>query len=419
MHIDAHLDLTVVPLDTDDEITILLEIAAPTPDGPRDRPPATLQIVLDRSGSMGRDRLPGAQRALLALVDRLDPADNFGLVTFDDVARVEIPAAPLTDKTAAKRAIAALTAGGMTDLSSGLLRGVQEARRAGGDSGATLLVISDGHTNTGIVDHDKLARIAADARHHGVSTTTLGYGLVYDERLMTAIADGGAGSALHAEDPDAAGRLIAAEAEGLLSKVTQATSLTITPRSSVTSVLLYGGLPASPLADSAVLVELGDFYAAEQRKVLIKLAVPGIAALGPATVAELALTYVDTETLTSYTTTVPISVNVVPGDEAAKRLPNPVVRAERLFQDVQDTKRQASDALLEGDVTRAMTLLSSGRAQIEDALSWAPNADELALQAKEFDEYIDTAQADPNRVSKQARSNWHQSTRRRGRPDQR
>ena len=34
----------------------------------------------------------------------------------------------------------------------------------------------------------------------------------------------------------------------------------------------------------------------------------------------------------------PISVNVVPGDEAAGRVPHPSVRSEVLFQEAQDLK---------------------------------------------------------------------------------
>src|SRR3954469_19611386 len=63
----------------------------------------------------------------------------------------------------------------------------------------------------------------ADNAHCG----RLGYGLGYDEELLGAIADGGAGDALFAEDPDTAGRLISGEVEGLLSKAAQAARLTI------------------------------------------------------------------------------------------------------------------------------------------------------------------------------------------------
>src|SRR4051794_27344910 len=238
MHITAHLDVDMVAVETDDEVSVLLELAAPaaSTSDEAQRPPATLQVVLDRSGSMAEDdRLGGAKRALLALVDRLDPTDNFGVVVFDEQALVVVPAGPLNDKDAVRRAIADLHVGGMTDISSGYLRGLQEARRVCGDAGATLLLISDGHANQGVTDHDQLRGIARQGHGRGVSTATLGYGLGYDEELLGAIADGGTGDALFAEDPDTAGKLIAGQAEGLLSKAAQAASMTIRLREPVSS----------------------------------------------------------------------------------------------------------------------------------------------------------------------------------------
>ncbi|MFC7648618.1 VWA domain-containing protein [Streptosporangium lutulentum] len=190
MHVAAHLDLDVVPLDEADEVTVLLKITAPRAPV-TERAPATLQVVLDRSGSMRGHRLDGAKQALLALVDRLDPTDNFGVVTFESSARVEVAAGPLTDKQAVRRGVAAIASAGSTDLSSGLLRGIQETRRASADRGATLLLISDGHANAGIVDHGLLAEITRNAYGNGVVTTTLGYGLGYDEHLLATVADGG------------------------------------------------------------------------------------------------------------------------------------------------------------------------------------------------------------------------------------
>lgn len=415
MHVTAHLDLDVVALDQEHEVTVLVEVTAPGLDADAGRPVATVQVVLDRSGSMEGARLEGARRALLGLVDRLDPRDNFGVVSFDDSARVEVAAGPVSDKKGAREAVRRLRSGGSTDLSSGLLRGVQEARRAAGGGGATLLLISDGHANLGVVEPELLGRVAKEAHRHGVSVTTLGYGLDYDERLMTAIADGGAGSALHAEDPDAAGVLIAGEVDGLLSKVTQAASLTVTPRGPVTSVLVYGGLPVTRQAGGGIMAELGDLYAGETRGVLLRLLVPGIARLGPATLAELVFTYVEAATLTTYTVTVPVAVDVVPGDEAAGQVPDLTVRAERLFQEAQDAKRRAAEALLSGDVTEAAEVLRSAGDELEKGLLWAPNAEELSREVRELRRYATESARDGRRVSKEALASWHRRTRKRGR----
>ena len=61
MKISAGLDLDVVAFEQRDEFTLLVELTAPDTPSDAERVPATLQVVLDRSGSMGGGRLtPGA-----------------------------------------------------------------------------------------------------------------------------------------------------------------------------------------------------------------------------------------------------------------------------------------------------------------------------------------------------------------------
>jgi Ca-activated chloride channel family protein len=50
-----------------------------------------------------------------------------------------------------------------------------------GPAGATVLLISDGHANVGVTDSDALSAVAADAQRHAITTSTLGFGLGYDE----------------------------------------------------------------------------------------------------------------------------------------------------------------------------------------------------------------------------------------------
>lgn len=84
MKLSAQLDLDLVALEQPDELMLLLQLQAPSPREGSSRLPASLQVVLDRSGSMAGDRLDGAISALVSLVDRLDPTDNLGVVVFDD-----------------------------------------------------------------------------------------------------------------------------------------------------------------------------------------------------------------------------------------------------------------------------------------------------------------------------------------------
>ena len=404
MQLSALLDFEVVPLDTEDAVSVLLDVTAPEHDEETERPPATLQVVLDRSGSMSGKRLEGAVQALLGLVSRLAPTDNFGLVTFDHEARVEVPAGPLTDREAVRQSIRQLSPGGSTDMSSGLLRGIQEARRAAGERGATLLLISDGHANTGVTDHGQLAKIAEQGYEHGITTTTVGYELGYDEALMEAVAAGGAGSSLFARDPDTAQGLLAQETEYLLAKSAQAVSLRIPASKHLRSHGVVGELPSHTLPDGTVMVELGDLYSGEQRRILLRLEVPGLSDLGTVTVTTLEVTYADPQTLTTYTVSLPINVNVVPGDEAAGRVPTPEVRAEEAIQKAQTAKREASEALRRGDSESAVGLLDAARQHLDDL---APNsggaAHDVAEQSAELGALSAQARLnDANTTSKEA-----------------
>ena len=373
MHVSAHLDLDLLAHETDDTLSLLVELAAPPAPVAVGRAPSALQVVLDRSGSMHGDRLEGAKEALLAVVDRLDPGDCFGLVVFDDEAAVVVPAGPLLDKPAVKAAIRGVRAGRQTDLCAGLLRGVQEAQRVGARGTTTLLLVSDGHANAGVVDPDALGAVAERARSAVVTTSTLGYGLGYDEVLLAAIARGGRGNELFAENPDDAGAAIAGEVDGLLDQVAQAASVLVRMSPHVRGLQLLNDLPAAPVG-GGVMVELGGLYGGETRRLVLTLDVPGIPALGLTEVATLEVTWVELPALVSHTATLPVTVNVVPGDTAAGRVPDPVVRSELAYQRTQQAKRRASRHLTAGDAGAALHELRVATALAEDAWQAAPAA---------------------------------------------
>ena len=130
------------------------------------------------------------------------------------------------------------------------------------------------------------------------------------------------------------------------------------PTGDVESITLFNDLPTAGV-DGGFMVELGDFVSGEQRKLLLDIEVPAMAALGLAQVCELELQWVELATMDTHTITIPVTVNVVPGDEAAGRVPNPTVRTERAFQQAQRDKQAATDALRAGDAPAAAAMYAS------------------------------------------------------------
>src|SRR5688500_15289438 len=111
MDLNALLDLDVIAVEGEETVSVLVELSAPELATSAERRPSALEVVLDRSGSMGGERLEAAKRGLVTLVDRLSPADSFGLVVFDDEAQVAVPAGPLHDKAAVRALIESVWAG--------------------------------------------------------------------------------------------------------------------------------------------------------------------------------------------------------------------------------------------------------------------------------------------------------------------
>ncbi|MBA3265065.1 MAG: VWA domain-containing protein [Nocardioidaceae bacterium] len=419
MKFSAQLDVSVVAVEAADEVSLLLDLVSPSVERETERPPATLQVVLDRSGSMAGPPLAGAIDALCGLVARLDARDNFGVVVFDDKAEVVVPAGPLLDKVAIVSQLQQVHPGGMTDLSGGYLRGLQELKRVAGGQGGTLLLISDGHANQGITEPARLEQVAAASAGERVVTSTLGYGLGYDESALSAMARGGSGNHHFAEEPDKAGAAIASEVTELLSKSVQAASLLITMEPSVALLKLYNDLPATQVADGKVMVELGDFYSDEHRKLLVKFAVPAMAALGLAQIATLELRYVELPGLVEQVVTLPVQVNVVPGDQAGGRVADPTVQTEVLFQEAQQAKKLASEALERGDRAAAVGYWTDAHGMLGEALACAPEevrAEVSQEQADVGDMKDRTPWDDTDLMSKTSRASFHDKNRKRGRP---
>ena len=264
------------------------------------------------------DRLDNAKEALIHVVGRLDDRDRFGLVVFDNSAQVVVPAGKVGDlgRDHIVRAIRTVQPGGMTDLSAGYFRGLQEARRVCTEAGATIILVSDGHANSGVTDPTALGKTAAQAATQGISTSSVGIGVGYDDAILDELATGGLGNHGYAHDGDGAAFAISQEIEGLLSKTVQAAHLVITPTADVHEVEVLNDLPVHTDGD-AIVVELGDLYAGETRRLSLRFGVPGMGALGLAQIAELAIGFVSLPELKQHTVTIPVQVNVVPADVAA------------------------------------------------------------------------------------------------------
>ena len=385
MIVKANLDLDMVALESDDRITLMIDLTAPINEASKDRPGQAVQVVLDRSGSMEGGPLESAKESILKLIDRLAPQDSFGLVAFDDTALVIAPIRNMADHNmpALRRAVREMHTGGSTDISAGYLLGLRELNRTPASGGSTLLLISDGHANAGEKDPKFFAEVAATNAQAKVTTSSIGLGNGYDEKILEALAQGGGGAHRFASTIDEAVGAIAAEVEDLLDKAIVNTVLRLTPTVGLTrqpQIEVLQRLPHWKDGDTYVL-QLGDLYAGENRRFMIDIEVPGIKALGLCQIAEITIEYLNLADRQEISVTTPINVNVVPGDQAAGRIANPVIRAERLIIAAQSEKATAIEELRSGNSKDASARLLKTVAKLRSEASLIPVTDEASAES--------------------------------------
>ena len=329
LHTSVRLEHSVLAVEQEHELHAMVELSVPEVRDEAVRPALRVALVLDRSGSMAGPKLAVARRCACWLAERLRPVDELALVTFDGRVRLLNPRAPV-DPSRLRAAIASIGPGGQTNLSGGWLRGLGELIEAPADGPRKILLLTDGLANEGITDRDDLVGMARRARLEGVSTSTIGFGDGFDEDLLRDMADAGGGNTHFAATPDDAPGIFERELEGLTRVVAHNVTLDVWPGPDVELVGVLNDYP-SLAVDRGAQIELGDAYAGERRRVVLKLRIPHLAALGPCVVAELVLRFTSVgETIEQRTTTIPVVANIVSAAEAARVAPDADVREEVL-----------------------------------------------------------------------------------------
>lgn len=178
---------------------------------PANRPPLSLTVALDLSGSMKGSGIALAKEAVTALAARLtDPADSLAVVGWSDAPRVLLEP---VDGPSAGAALAGvfdkLETGGDSNIAAGLQLAYEVASKQPAEE-TRVVVISDGGANAGSLEVER-AELAADlAGDDSVQLVGIGVGPVagYNDQLMNALTDAGRGAYVYLDRAGEAERVL-------------------------------------------------------------------------------------------------------------------------------------------------------------------------------------------------------------------
>jgi len=234
------------------------------------RLPLNLALVIDTSGSMrDENKLTYVKQAAIALVNRLRPEDRLAIISYSNEAQVILPSSPMRMERDARWLIQSLRADGGTNLGTGLIEGYHQLReftRPGTIS--RVLLLSDGKANVGITSSVELSRMVLQEADGGISLSSFGVGLDFNEDLMAALSESGRGMYYFIDRPERMQEILAKEFNSVEQLVAAGIQVTITLAPDFIIEQVFAN--TYEVQGNTVSIRFGDLAAGERRRMQVR-----------------------------------------------------------------------------------------------------------------------------------------------------
>lgn len=290
IEVDTRLSHRVLREGVTQKVFVRVGVKGVLGDRERQRTPANIALVIDRSGSMGGDRIAKARQAAIMAVERMSGRDIASVVVFDDKIDVLVPAGHVEDHDSYRRRIERVEARGSTAIYAAIQEAAREVRRNKSPGRVNrIILMSDGLANVGPSRPDDFQRLGRDLGSEGISVTTIGLGADYNEDLMQRLAHASDGNHAFARTGDDLTRIFNSEFDDVLSVAAQELELLIETRSGVRPLRSLGR--EAEVSGDRIRTRVQQIYGVAQHSLQFELEVSSDLARGTATLADITITY--------------------------------------------------------------------------------------------------------------------------------
>ncbi len=276
LYLDASLSTPMIHCDRTQTVYLRIGLTGFDLEPSCKRAPVNMALVIDRSGSMSSEgKLEKAKEAAIMVIHRLDREDIVSVVMYDSSVQVLIPATKVSDKEYLIDKIRRITPGGSTALYGGVQKGAEEMRKFLCSQRVNrMLLLSDGLANVGPQSPAELGNLGTRLIRDGISVTTIGVGLGYNEDLMSQLAYRSDGSHYFAEEARDLVKVFDQELGRALSAVAQGVTIHIRCEPGVRPVRVLGR--AGRIDGQEVFIQIQQIFSRHERYAILEMEVPAM-----------------------------------------------------------------------------------------------------------------------------------------------
>lgn len=356
--------------------------ADPAPQQAVVRAPLSLVVVLDTSGSMAGDKIEQAKQSVIQLIRDLRDDDEIALVRYASDSELLQPLAR-ADRVRAGLIgrVQEISAGGGTNIAPALSQGVLALADAGRGRVRRVILASDGLDGT----RAQSETVARDSAGRGITISSMGIGLDFDESYMGGVAQAGHGNFAFVKDASALATFLQRELKETASTTVESASARIKLPAGVRFVQAAGADARSLGAGDEVDLSLGSLFAGDERRVIVELTADLGADVSRPIEGQVSWSRVGGDNAQAR-----IEGLALVGSSDARAVEagrDPAVFASAMSIVASRRQLEAADAWQKGDGRRAQALIEQNVAELNAVAAAAPSAAATSLfqQARDYE----------------------------------
>lgn len=361
---------------------------------------------------MRGEKFAQAKNAAKKMISLLGSSDRIAIVSYGSDVSLEHNSvlATAANKELLENAVDNIELGGSTNLSGGYEMARKLVMQKSADHTInSVLLLSDGNANVGLRTVAQLGGIARLGLDNGVSLTTVGIGLDYNEDIMTEMAKEGAGNYYFVNDEKRLASFFQREFKGLAQTLARKTKVVITTAPGV-ELLEVKGFKSSTKGQKTT-IRLAEFHSQQRKDILVRLAVSP-QKLGKTLVATVSLAYDDVERNRRTYTSRKLFVDATDSKVLAKKRNRDVMKRVQQIKTA-ETFVAAMNEQEKGNIGQAQKIISEQQAsnkafqkqyRYEDDVAFGRVDKELSKMKKDAKKPSSSRKAKRLRKAKKARA---------------